>query len=217
MRTAVCLAGQARFISENADNILHNLIKPTNADVFCYFWDTEGENLEPKKAIEVFNPTSFLLETQKIFDTAAQEFVSSEYDFPSNRCQNLYSMHYSIFKANSLKKAQEIEQGFVYDCVIRSRTDIAFEEPFDFSEYNQDSDSIWLCNFDKSPAGGVACADLFAFSKSPQMDFYSSCFTNLPRLLAEHKHLFAETLLYNYLTPVHNLKLSKMRYTVVRH
>jgi hypothetical protein len=216
VRTAVCLSGQARFISKNFQNILDNLILPTGADVFCHFWNTESEILEPYKAIEVFNPQLYMIERQKTFDDSSWGVVRSDYGFSPKRYQDIHSMHYSISQANVLKQHHERKQGFVYDCVIRSRTDIAFASPFDLSEFNQNPNQIWLCNLEQGPAGDMACADLFAFSNSEQMNFYSNCFTNLPGLLQTHQHLFAETLLHAYLTPK-NIALSKMRYSIVRN
>ncbi len=211
----MCLAGQARFISKNFENILTNIILPTSADVFCYFWDTSGGNLEPHKAIEVFEPVSYVIEAQKVFDT--NSYSSANYQYPKDvkRYQNIHSMHYSIWQSNLLKQKYEQSHGFLYDCVIRSRTDISFETAFDFSEIKQHPNSIWLRQYDKSPAG-VSCADLFAFSNSKQMDIYSDFFNHLTKLVGERGHVFAETLLYDYLSSRCEIELSKMGYTLVR-
>ncbi len=216
MRTAVCLSGQARFVSKNFENLLDNIILPTEADVFCYFWDTSGGNLEPHKAVEVFKPVDYVLAPQKSFDTAAYRFVHPQYAQTTKRYQNIHSMQYSIWQANLLKQKYEQEHGLLYDCVIRSRTDIAFRTVFDFSEIKQSPHSIWLRQYDTSPAG-VSCADLFAFSNSPQMDIYSDFFNHLPSLLAIGGHLFAETLLHDYLSTRCEIALSKMRYELVRN
>lgn len=216
MRTAVCLSGQARFISKNFENIRDHLIIPTDADVFCHFWDTEGENLEPQKALEVFQPVIYALETQKVFDTDSYSSVRSQHNQDINRYQNIHSMQYSICQANLLKHKYEQEHGFLYDCVIRSRTDISFETVFDFSEIKKHPNYIWLRQYDKSPAG-ISCADLFAFSNSEQMDIYSDFFNHLPKLVKERCHLFAETLLHDYLSPRCEITLSKMRYSLVRN
>ncbi len=214
MRTALCLSGQARFVSKTFQNLLDNLILPANADVFCHFWDTEGEFLEPNKAIEVFTPKDYVVEPQKVFDESSLRFVRSDWGFTRKRYQDIHSMHYSIRQANRLKQKCEQENGFLYDCVIRARTDITLGEPFDFVEFNRNPNVIWLRNLGESPAG-TACADLFAFSSSEQMDFYSNCFTKLPELLEDNQHLFAETLLYSYLVPK-GISLSKVQYSIVR-
>ena len=169
MRTAVCLSGQARFISENYQNLLDNIILPTNADVFCYFWDTTGEISEPDKAVEVFAPKNHAIEPQKIFDESCLKFIRADYGGGSNKYQRMHSMYYSTLQANLLKQKYEQDHGFLYDCVIRSRTDISFKSAFDSSELNQNPQAIWLCNFDRS-AAGTSCADLFAFSASKLMN-----------------------------------------------
>ncbi len=220
MKTAVCLSGQARFIDENMDNLLENIILPTEADVFCHFWATKGPRLEPYLAVEKLPITAALLEKQKVFDEMSWRFIDHDrFDFQNkdnrDKYQRVHSMFDSLLKANALKRVHELDQGFLYDCVIRCRTDICFERPFDFSEFNQDPDAIWLCNLEERDVG-MACADLFAFSNSPRMDFYSSCFTNLPTLLEASRYLFAENLLYDHLEPVCNIALSAVRYSIVR-
>jgi len=216
MRTAVCLSGQARFISKNSQNILDNIILPPNADVFCYFWDTEGEVIEPYKAIEVFSPKEHVLAPQEIFDESYLGFIPTEYRGAPNKYQNVHSMHYSTLQANLLKQKYEQDHGFLYDCVVRCRTDIRFKNAFAPSELNQSPQSLWVTNFGKSPAG-ISCADQFAFSTSEQMDVYSECFNHLPRLLEERRHLFAETILHDYLSPIFQISLSTMRYSLVRN
>jgi len=216
MKTAVCLSGQARFISKNSQNILDNIILPTNADVFCHFWNDRGEILEPDKAIEVFVPKDYVIESQKIFDESSLKFIRVDYGICQKKYQRIHSMYYSILQTNLLKQKYERDHGFLYDCVIRSRTDILFDRTFDSSELDQDPQAIWLCNFDRSPAG-TSCADLFAFSTSKQMDMYSDCFNQLPRLLEARRHLFTETILHDYLSPICSLSLSAMRYSIVRN
>jgi len=215
VKTAVCLSGQARFVSQNFENLLGNLILPTEADVFCHFWDTSGETLEPYKAVDVFRPVDCVLEPQRIFDEDAERFIRPQYRLNPRRYQTVHSMYYSIWQANQLKWEHEQKHGFLYDCVIRSRTDIAFDRVFSFAEFGTNPEAVWLRRYGESPAGR-ACSDLFAFSNSEQMDVYADCFNHLPGLLEEGGHLFAETILHSYLSPRCTIKLSKMRYEIVR-
>jgi hypothetical protein len=215
VKTAVCLSGQARFIGQNSSNLLGNLILPAEADVFCHFWDTSGENLEPYKAVDVFRPVDCLLEPQKVFNEDAQRFIRPKYKPNLWRYQTVHSMYYSVWQANLLKQEYEQRQGFLYDCVIRSRTDIAFDRVFNFAEFETNREAVWLRQYGESPAG-KSCSDLFAFSNSGQMDMYAGCFNHLPDLLEEGGHLFAETILHSYLRPRCTIALSKMGYEIVR-
>jgi hypothetical protein len=214
VRTAVCLSGQARYISENFENIRDSLIVPTDADVFCHFWDTEGGNIEPRKALEVFSPVTFSLETQRLFDTHPAQVTLTKHATSPNAYQNVHSMYYSILQANLLKQRYEKEQGFTYDCEIRSRTDITFDKVFNWDEFNSAPHSLWLRNFDRSPAG-KSCADLFAFSNSKLMNIYSDCFQHMPRLIQEGQHCYAETILHDYIGSLCEISLTSMCYKII--
>lgn len=210
MRVAVCLSGQARIFDKPwpssrgpsyppvKQNVVDRLIKSTNADVFCHFWDTVGPNMDPHKVCEEVNPKLVELEDQVHFNESLWDqidFTTPEVD--GTRFQHVHSMYYSIQKANYLKRRYEEEQGFTYDCVVRCRSDLYFD--IDFPAHEFDPETIRVLNLDVFPTG-QGCADLYAFGSSANMDAYSRCYEDLHAIILERKTLQAELILFEHVT-----------------
>jgi hypothetical protein len=196
-------------------NVVEKLVIPSKADVFCHFWNTVGENLIPYKLCEQVGPKLAEIEEQIYFDECLWDHIGyTTRAVDGTRYQHVHSMYYSIYRANELKKRYERENGFVYDCVVRSRTDLYFDKEFTLDEFLSDPNAIWLSNFEQRPQG-MSYADLYAFSTSERMDYYSGCYLSLPTLLCNGKTLLAENILYEYLKQ-QEVKLSGHTYSVVR-
>lgn len=127
MRVAVCLSGQARAIEANLHTIIENLIEPCGADVFCHFWDSGlGGRSRAEEAVARLRPKYFQIDEQIDFGR-----YPGKGNIPRTR-----SMFYSLKQANSLKKLHERREGFVYDFVIRTRTDLVIQKPFKPEEHD---------------------------------------------------------------------------------
>jgi len=121
MRVALCLSGQVRAIDANLYTIIDNLITPCDADVFCHFWDSgPGGRERAEEAIARLQPKDFQIAEQIDFTRHPGRGHT-----PRTRSQL-----YSIKQANNLKKRHESEEGFIYDFVIRTRTDLVIQKPF---------------------------------------------------------------------------------------
>jgi hypothetical protein len=196
-------------------NVVEKLVVSTQADVFCHFWNTVGENLAPYSLCEQVNPKLAEIEAQIHFNEDLWDHIDyTTKEVDGVRYQHAHSMYYSIYRANELKKRYERENGFVYDCVVRSRTDLYFDKEFTLNEFLSDPDAIWLSNFEQRPCG-MSYADLYAVSNSANADIYSGCYLNLPRLIKQGNTLLQENLLYEYLKQ-YRVKLSDHTYSVVR-
>jgi hypothetical protein len=196
-------------------NVVEKLITPTQADVFCHFWNTTGDNLVPYRICEQVDPKLAEIESQIHFDEYLWDHIDyTTKDVDGVRYQHVHSMYYSIYRANELKKRYEREKGFVYDCVVRSRTDLCFDKEFTLDEFLSNPSAVWLSNFEQRPSG-MSYADLYAFSNSIGMDIYSKCYENLPDLIRQGNTLLAENILHDYLQN-EVVKLSNHTYSVVR-
>jgi len=218
MRVAVCLSGQARFIRANFNSIYDNLIAPVDADVFFHHWDTEDSKLDmfPQEAPELYKPKKYIIEPQKVWDESQWDDVVSIVDTGETeerykwKLRRVHSMLYSIFTANSLRKQHEEENGFVYDCIIRTRTDLWFGSPFSIDEFNQNPASLWVWFVRDRGPHRIACCDLFAFGNSHTMDLYSEFYNHVIEQVYKTKHLFIEALLLEYLNDIEMpIKFSK--------
>jgi hypothetical protein len=98
-------------------------------------------------------------------------------DYIKMRLNSHYSSLYSIMQSNLLKKKKELEEGFVYDWVIKLRFDNIIKSPIDLSQL--DSNFLYHQEMGK---GESEIADWINFSNSRNMDSYSSAFTTIERL-----------------------------------
>jgi len=220
MRIALCLSGQARRITTNFNAIKENLLDTTGADVFFHFWSTvsEQDDMAPLKAVDLYHPKQYIIEPQVVFEqpewfnlpsipiTATSEEGKDKY-------QRIRSMFYSIWRSNELKKTYEKEQNFKYDCVIRSRTDIFYECPFDIEEFNSASLALWGWDTWPKPPHGPSFGDWFAFGSSEIMDKYSMCHSHVDNVIEKCGQLLTENVFYRYVyeeAQFENIKYTKM-------
>lgn len=193
MKIAVCISGQLRDYYNYIDNVFEKVINKYNADVFLHTWNHDDEKI--KEALNSYKPVSHLIEefspgkviySEKWLninnDIIEKEKITVEYDLKNGdlvgKPQNIFSMYYSIFKANELKREYENEHKFKYDIVLRFRPDIEFNVDLNFNN-NIVIIPQTLCSY------GIC--DHFAYGPSNLMDRYSDVWNNIERYLENDK------------------------------
>lgn len=211
MRTALCISGQPRQVKECFPYILENLILPnTPCDVFLHvwfdaaekntrwtpFWDTKIDESAIAQLTELYNPVSMMVEKQKNFETGHFDPQNTLFNEGQYRIDASVSMFYSIQKCNILKKAYELENGFKYDIVARTRPDFKIQTKLDYKNYNLNSVNIRLdCTHEEGCTN-----DHFAFGGSENIDVYSNCVNHLDEIVNQDKCVFCpEIILGRYL------------------
>lgn len=222
-KVAILYSGQPRSIEKCWLNHYKNLIE-TNSDfeidvIAHFWWDDELEN-QPikeildgekskwdKKSVDFFKekwqPRKILLEKPKEFEDhgISRDTVPSPPLF--DNIQHVLSMFYSIKQANKLKKIVEKENSFVYDFVVRMRTDIIFDGvPIDFSDLEDNVLYVEKTNCHKehdvsalARSSSYAINDLWAVGSSEIMDKYSETFDNYKKLIDDGCTINAECFL----------------------
>jgi len=152
MKVAVCLSGQPRNAINSYNYINENIIIPNNADVFMHLnfdKDTKymlkshkdngnciaEENID-KKLVDLYKPKSYLIEKQKNFNNPNIHICNKRIEniMKMNKIDDrnrarlhdmkcVMSMFYGIYKSNELKELYALDNGIVYDFVIRIRYD----------------------------------------------------------------------------------------------
>jgi hypothetical protein len=121
MKVAVCLSGQPRFINESC-NYLFNSLVPAEVDYFVHFWS--DDETEKKNIISKYNPVSYILEKQKVFE--------SDQDLNNNHGKHTKTPHdssitissiYSRYAVGQLLKEYTDKNGDMYDFYIWTRSD----------------------------------------------------------------------------------------------
>lgn len=132
------------------------------------------DNYDYKKLL-IEDYTEYEKKFQTLFNSL--KFVPStdpEDEYPRNDIGPI-SMHYSIFKANQLKKQFEVENNLTFDWVIRMRTD---------SDFRYNTLDVRSLTADLNIPSGEDWSDLgindqFAIGHSNIMDLYSDLYNKL--------------------------------------
>lgn len=184
VRTALCISGYLRTFDVNFDLLAKNILYPTNCDIFIHTWDTLGcfgrgfdtamyyvkTEILRERIQKLFSPKKMVIENQIRFDIP----VGMHQKGLGRDVNGVMSMFYKIESCNKLKKDFEQENNFTYDCVIRARADLCFEQTIDIKAGNS-------FNYLYVPKHGDfnGLNDQFAYGSSEIMDKYSSLYSNI--------------------------------------
>jgi len=216
MRIAICLSGQPRTPEIGFKFIKKYLIDPNKEHQIDFFlhawydekeigkaWDSaqpypEGKNGYIKTGTDKFllnsyKPLKYIIEHQKDFSNHTISF-NSHFSAKQNI---LASFFYSMNKSSELKKEYEKENNFKYDMVIRTRYDLAYMKPVDFSQFKPNLDKIivpakFQTDQDNFNNKNKPMVDIFAASTSENMDIFCDIYNNMKMLNKKIEPPFAE-------------------------
>jgi hypothetical protein len=217
MKIAICISGAIRYPHLGLQSI-SKIIPNEYVKVFIHTWKIKDRDsflntvsgLEHKEhnnivetnlsLLENYNYEKLLIENYEECQKKFERIFNSLKFIPANSLEDEprtdvgpISMHYSIHKANQLKKDYEKENNIIFDWVIRMRTDSDFRyDTLDMSSLSQEL-NIPLGE-DWSDSG---INDQFAIGKSHTMDLYSNLYHNLH--YAQSTKYYPERMLYLHL------------------
>lgn len=220
MKIAVCISGGVRYPHLGLQSI-QKIIPNDYVKIFIHTWKVNDTNdflntvsgLEYKEKdkiietdfsnLENYDYQKLLIENyderkitfQKLLNELKFVPSTDPEDEPRNDVGPI-SMHYSIYKANELKKEYEKEHNIIFDWVIRMRTDSEFRyDVLDlnslYGELNIPSGEDWKKD---------AINDQFAIGTSYAMNLYSNFYNNIH--YTQSSKYYPEVLLYNYLMKI---------------
>jgi len=204
-KVALCISGQPRSVEEGFPYIKKYFLEKYNPDVFLHSWyDKEkvGKKFDfsieynrndfwregiDRRLLDLYNPKKYVIEKPKEFDLSRLMHGNFEMLNP----YNVSSMFYTIFRSNSLKKEYELENNFLYDVVIRIRTDLEIKT-FNLDLNNINTEAIHAIRIghtlNVSPfKDSNIINDQLNFGGSKQMDIFSDVYNNLEKYLNEDK------------------------------
>tara|TARA_Y100000114_G_scaffold37296_1_gene32916 strand:- start:2467 stop:3165 length:699 start_codon:yes stop_codon:yes gene_type:complete len=206
MKIAFCLSGQPRFIEQGYTFFKKNLVGFKDMDIFFHSWENSYKGVHhnltnvdtPLNILNYYDPINYIIEPQKLnlsnLDLSPEVFIH-------------YSMFYSIFMANKIKKDWEKANNFKYDYVIRSRFDVALLEKLSISEIVKEK-SIYspdVCLY-----SGVI-SDWFNFSYSEEMDSYTNIFPFMDEFLNEKVLMYSGEQIFTHQLNKINLDYRKIK------
>lgn len=217
MRIAVCLSGGERLGSEALTQFARQLPPEAEVDCFIYFW--EGGPLGNEQAIAVdvhrkvqgrFNTITPAVGRDFVMDMQVEAQV-----YPETNVENAIRMFRAIRRCNDLKLRRETEGGFVYDYVIRTRSDVLVSADLELAKFMPLTREFIVFPENGHWRGGLC--DQFAFASSPLMDVYSSVHDHIVEHCRSGCPLHPETLLRYHLLKMRALPiLAPITATILR-
>ena len=237
MKTAICISGQPRGIPLSCEKIKWGILdKNPNADIFFHTWfnpERVGERFfgaQPSQAnkigkeqpdtkeilLKAYNPLKYIIEPQRDFSRARGLRQA-----PTAVQEHLMSMFYSIWKANELKREYEKAHGFIYDCVVRLRFDLVFDQQICFKDYAEYLDEYLITSkkFQDEREdhrfihGEYTMTDIFVFSSSENMDKFSGVYPEYEFINSQIYPPFGENTLGYHCKVTHGLKVKTIPVT----
>jgi len=231
MQIAICISGQPRGIPLSCEKVKWGLLeKNPNADVFFHTWfnpERAGERFagaQPAQAhmigrehpdtVEIllreYRPRKYVIEPQVDFSAAR-----SLRQAPTAVQEHLASMFYSMKAANELKIMYERENEFIYDCVVRTRFDLIFDQQICFEDYAEYIDDYLVTSkrFQDEREdpnflhGDYTLTDIFVFSNSENMDKFCGVYDEFTRINEEIYPPFGENYLGYHCKITHGMKV----------
>jgi hypothetical protein len=217
MKIAVCISGGVRYPHFGLKSI--SKIFPNDyVKVFIHTWKIKNKEsflktisgLEYKEIDKTVETNLYVLESYDY-----EKLLIENYDECEKKFQKLFdslkfvpaidpednvrtdagpiSMHYSIYKANELKKEYERENNIIFDWVIRMRTD---------SDFRYDNLNLYSLDSELNIPLGEDWAensinDQFAIGTSYAMDLYSSFYQNIH--YTQSSKYYPETIFFKHL------------------
>ena len=173
MKIALCLTGQPRMVEAGYEFHKQNILDGNDVKVFFHTWETEEQLHE--KAIELYQPSNWLVE--KSLDVDLSKYTNTPPPSPNWKVKDgrmsTYAQLYAIERCNSMKCIYEQEHEMTFDWVIRSRFDFAINARIPFDELDNSKLHIPNCRMVPTRDFGN---DQFAFSSSENMDDYAAAY-----------------------------------------
>jgi hypothetical protein len=164
-----------------------------------------------------YHPVRLSIEAQPRFDVARfdRRKQNATVKLEETHPENVLSMFTSIQRACALKSEYEQEMGFVYDCVVRCRSDLFFFGDFCLSDYADRLDQVVVIPQGADFRSGIN--DQLAFSSSRNMDAYCSTVDFIEPHYRDGGLLHAESILASSLSSKGlELERAPIDYEIVR-
>lgn len=230
MKIAICISGGVRYPHLGIQSI-KKIIPNEYVRTFIHTWKINDRDsflktiagLEHKEQDKIVETNISFLENYDYEKLLIEKYEDREKIFkklldnlkfvPSTDSDDEYprfdigpiSMHYSIYKANELKKDYERENNILFDWVIRMRTDSDFK--YNILDMNSLSEELNIpSGEDWNHNQYIGINDQFAIGSSRAIDLYSNLYFNFHHV--QSVKYYPERMLYLHLK---NMNLNPTR------
>ena len=185
-KIALCLSGQPRSFEKGYEYHKRNLLDHHDVDVFIHTWECDG--LE--EYARLYNPVAMMVEKPLVgnFDQKYTNTPNAERHPP----RFTVAMLHSIYKSCELKTTHELTDKFVYDWVVKSRSDYALNVVIPFDEL--DNTKLYIPNCRMVPERDFG-NDQFAFGGSDVMNKRMSIYLNMNHFYEQGVQMIGEDMM----------------------
>lgn len=226
MRIALILAGDPRW-SKEFDSFLSSINGNFSIDWFVYLWDnadTTGgrpdwevvsKNWSPcnqqwaREKIESCLPNNHHLKSIDLSDRLSLTIPDIHNKAGETSIERMYSMYYSLYRADQLRKTYQDQNFFTYDIVIRTRPDLGLTGIIDLEKainYIRANPNAILTPNSEIHGYGVKMNDMVAIGNDRSISVYCSMFESLIHYNRQGVIFHPETMLA-YHCAVNNLNV----------
>lgn len=171
MKIALCISGGLRNFKDTFYSFDEMLLKKHDVDIF--FYGVENKEKYEQNIIDIttlYNPKKYVINTLSYYDSIPCKHLSA----------TPYYAFYNILQCNALKTQYEKEHNFIYDAVIRCRTDYFWFRPITTEEIELSQQYVLTpAEWSFKGVNSFAVCDMFALGSSALMDRYSEIFINI--------------------------------------
>lgn len=206
MKIALCLSGHLRNFERAYPTLYFYLLKDYDVDIFIHTWDKLGFSCAFKtdntlndtstklaEAEKLYKPKSIIVESVDFVEELKRqgdEYAPHLKNEPKH-VGHMASMFYKIYACNELKNKYQRESGIEYDCVVRCRPDLLFQNKVTIPTEKK-AGVIWTPRALSSPDW---YNDQFAVGAPNDMDLYSSVFFDIPEYFRARMEFYPEKFL----------------------
>ena len=207
MKLAILIPGQPRNINVAYESLKQFYLDKYECDIFIHTWlDDKFYSQVYEDMLNLFKPVA--LKAEKQIQFADPSIKDPMWNTP---LQNLLSMYYSMFQANSL-----LMHGFPkeYDFVMKIRSDLKIVRPIELEKIEKDKLAIY--NWTQLSYNPIGLSDVFAIGTPKIMDVYSNLYfkvmeylNNDPTWNINEPKMRAEYLLHHHIITANKIEVQK--------
>ena len=188
-KIALCLSGQPRSFQKGYEYHKKNLLDHYDVDVFIHTWDLNDPKLI-EEYVELYKPEALMIEKPLVGDFD-QKYTNTP-NATLHPPRFTVAMLYSMYKSCELKTTTELTDGFVYDWVVKSRSDYALNVKIPFDEL--DNQKLYIPNCRMVPERDFG-NDQFAFGGSDVMNRRMSIYLNMNHFYDQGVQMIGEDMM----------------------
>jgi len=201
MRLALIIAGYLRSFENNIENIISNIIKNNDCDIYIHITENKNDTVYVKNIDKYLNKKISLDFIKQKLNIKTM-IVSDNLHFSEiDNINNIMNQNYKFYLLNEERKRIEKIENINYDVIMKIRPDIYLNEPIIFEKMEKNICIPIDSKIDIQKLNNIHdpyICDIIAYGIPELMNQYFDYYLDLKKLIETYGTV-NETLLYYYL------------------